>query len=125
MSPYLFVAIGGACGSCLRYLLTQVMTALLGKSFPFGTLTVNLLGALIIGMTAGAIQQGVLSGHPWRPLIMVGILGGLTTFSSFSLDTLLLLQQGEWLKGAANVVLNVLLCLVLAWIGLQTVVNRF
>ena len=125
MSPYLFVAVGGACGSCLRYLLTQVMTTLLGKNFPFGTLTVNLLGALIIGMTAGAIQQGVLGAHPWRPLIMVGILGGLTTFSSFSLDTLLLLQQGEWLKGVVNVILNVLLCLLLAWVGLQTVVNRF
>ncbi|MGL4753774.1 MAG: fluoride efflux transporter CrcB [Aeromonadaceae bacterium] len=125
MTAYLFVAAGGALGSCLRYFLTQLMMTLFGKSFPFGTLSVNLLGSLAIGITLGVLQQEVLTSHPWRPFIMVGILGGLTTFSSFSLDTLLLLQQGEWLKGVLNIVINVGCCLLLTWIGLQAVLNRF
>ncbi|MFC3913481.1 fluoride efflux transporter CrcB [Pseudaeromonas sharmana] len=125
MTTYLFVAAGGALGSCLRYFLTQLLTTLLGKGFPFGTLCVNLLGSLAIGLTLGALQQEALASHPWRPFIMVGLLGGLTTFSSFSLDTLLLLQQGEWLKGVLNMLLNVGCCLLLTWIGLQTALNRF
>lgn len=125
MTAYLFVAAGGALGSCLRYFLTQLMMTLFGKSFPFGTLSVNLLGSLAIGITLGVLQQEVLTSHPWRPFIMVGILGGLTTFSSLSLDTLLLLQQGEWLKGVLNIVINVGCCLLLTWIGLQAVLNRF
>lgn len=125
MNAYLFVACGGALGSCLRYLLTNLMTQLFGRNFPAGTLLVNLLGALAIGMTIGFIQQGVLAQHPWRPFIMVGVLGGLTTFSSFSLDTLLLMQQGDWAKAAVNVLINVGCCLVLTWIGLQWVTNRF
>jgi crcB protein len=125
MIPYLFVAVGGAVGACLRFGLTSLMATLFGRGFPYGTLSVNLIGALSIGLTLGFIQQGVIGEHPWRPFIMVGILGGLTTFSSFSLDTLLLMQQGEWVKAGLNVLLNVGCCLLLTWIGLQWVINRF
>lgn len=125
MTPYLFVAGGGAIGACMRYFLTELMTNLFGRAFPYGTLTVNLLGSLIMGLMIGAIQQGLIEALPWRPLIMVGMLGALTTFSSFSLDTLVLLQQGAWLKGGLNVLLNVSFCLLLTWLGMQWMVNRF
>jgi len=95
MIPYLFVAAGGAIGACLRFGLTSLMATLFGRGFPYGTLSVNLIGALSIGLTLGFIQQGVIGEHPWRPFIMVGILGGFTTFSSFSLDTLTLIERGD------------------------------
>lgn len=125
MMPYLFIAGGGALGACLRYFISELMAQLLGRHFPYGTLTVNLLGSLIMGLMIGLIQQGLLDAFPWRPLVMIGLLGALTTFSSFSLDTLVLLQHGAWLKATLNVVLNVLLCLGLTWLGMQWVLNRF
>ncbi|MCD8548783.1 MAG: fluoride efflux transporter CrcB [Aeromonadaceae bacterium] len=121
---YLFVAVGGALGACLRFSLTELMASLLGRAFPYGTLSVNLLGSLVMGLMIGAVQQGYIEAQPWRPLIMVGLLGALTTFSSFSLDTLVLLQQGAWLKGALNVLLNVTLCLGLTWLGMQWMIQR-
>lgn len=121
---YLFVACGGAIGACLRFSLTELMASLLGRAFPYGTLSVNLLGSLIMGLMIGAVQQGYIEAQPWRPLVMVGLLGALTTFSSFSLDTLVLLQQGAWLKGVLNVLLNVCLCLSLTWLGMQWMINR-
>jgi len=121
---YLFVAVGGALGACLRFSLTELMASLLGRAFPYGTLSVNLLGSLVMGLMIGAVQQGYIEAQPWRPLIMVGLLGALTTFSSFSLDTLVLLQQGAWLKAALNVLLNVTLCLALTWLGMQWMIQR-
>ncbi|MDX3775132.1 fluoride efflux transporter CrcB [Chromatiaceae bacterium AAb-1] len=119
MLTYLVIAVGGAVGSCLRYALTELMTNLLGKAFPFGTLLVNILGSFVLGLLYAMISSGAVAAFPWRPLIAVGLLGAFTTFSTFSLDTLLLLQQGEWLKAAANIVLNVLLCLTFAWFGMK------
>lgn len=114
-----FVALGGACGCCSRYLLSELCTALLGRAFPYGTFFVNVVGSLIIGAVIALIENGTLAAAPWRPLIVVGFLGGLTTFSSFSLDNMLLLQQGEFLKAGFNIVLNVILGLFSVWIGFQ------
>jgi CrcB protein len=119
MLTYLAVAIGGAVGACLRYGVNELVVNVLGKSFPFGTLLVNILGSFVLGWLYALFSSGVLAVSPWRALIAIGLIGAFTTFSTFSLDTVLLLEQGDWLKAIANVLLNVLLCLTLAWLGLK------
>lgn len=119
MKTLLFVALGGALGSTLRFSLTELIARWLGRSFPYGTLTVNLLGSLVMGVIVVLVQQQVLSAHTWWPLLMVGTLGALTTFSSFSLDTVLLLEQSEWLKAVSNVCLNVVCCIMFTYLGMQ------
>ncbi|MDR6982980.1 CrcB protein [Rheinheimera pacifica] len=119
MLTYLAVAIGGAVGACLRFGVNELAMNVLGKSFPFGTLLVNILGSFVLGWLYALFSSGVLAVSPWRALIAIGLIGAFTTFSTFSLDTVLLLEQGDWLKAIANVLLNVLLCLTLAWLGLK------
>ncbi|WP_319783076.1 fluoride efflux transporter CrcB [Oceanisphaera sp. IT1-181] len=119
MKTLLFIALGGALGAILRFGITDLMTRAVGRSFPYGTLTVNMLGSLIMGCVFVLVQQQVLSAHGWRPFMMVGLLGALTTFSSFSLDSLLLIEQGQWLKAMLNVCLNVVCCIMLTYCGMQ------
>ncbi|WP_440906331.1 fluoride efflux transporter CrcB [Catenovulum sp. SX2] len=122
---YVFIAIGGALGACLRYFLSQQALIWFGKEFPFGTLLVNVLGSLIIGFLYTLIAQGYVQLIPWRTFIGIGFLGALTTFSTFSMDTLLLLQQGAWIKASLNILLNVFVCLFAAWIGSKLVGIKF
>ena len=119
MKTLLFVAFGGAVGAALRFVITELMSRWLGRSFPFGTLTVNLTGSLLIGIFFILVQQQVLNVHTWRPFMMVGMLGALTTFSSFSLDTLLLFEYGQWFKAGLNVCLNVVCCMIFTFVGMQ------
>jgi CrcB protein len=116
---YLWVAIGGAIGSVARFWAGGVAVAALGEAFPWGTLFVNVLGSLIIGATAaltGPEGRLAVPGDA-RVFVMVGLCGGFTTFSSFSLQTLGLMQDGAWLRAGANVVASVLLCLIAVWAG--------
>ncbi len=119
MLPYLYVAAGGALGSVLRFWLAGALTARYGDHFPLGTLVVNVTGSFVLGLFAGlAIVEGRWWGSPAaRLFLMVGLCGGYTTFSSFSLQTLALLQAGEWFRGLANVAVSVLLCLFAVWLG--------
>ncbi|WMC10788.1 fluoride efflux transporter CrcB [Oceanimonas pelagia] len=119
MKTLLFIALGGAIGAVLRFVITDVMGRLLGRSFPFGILTVNLIGSLLMGIMFVLVQQQVISAHSWRPFMMVGMLGALTTFSSFSLDTVLLLEHGQWFKAGLNVCLNVVCCMMFTFLGMQ------
>ncbi|WP_206485778.1 fluoride efflux transporter CrcB [Thalassotalea sp. G2M2-11] len=118
---YAFVAIGGACGASLRFYFSQLILNYLGKGFPFATLAVNISGSLIMGTLYGLIEQGVIEVSVYRTLIGIGFLGAFTTFSTFSLDTLLLMQQGELFKALINVMLNVSLCVFAAGIGIYLV----
>jgi CrcB protein len=95
------------------------MARLLGETFPWGTLTVNILGCTFIGFfaTVTGPDGRVLVGVPVRQFVMPGICGGFTTFSTFSLETLSLARDGEWLKAGVNVVASVLFCLVGVWLG--------
>ena len=122
---YLYIALGGAVGACLRYFLSQQALIWFGKEFPFGTLLVNVLGSLIIGFLYTLIAQGYVQLIPWRTFIGIGFLGALTTFSTFSMDTLLLLQQGAWIKASLNILLNVFVCLFAAWVGSKLVGFKF
>jgi CrcB protein len=116
---YCAIAIGGAVGACLRFGLSEVMLHLFGRAFPFGTLLVNILGSFAIGLLYGLILTEQITPNPWRIFIGIGILGAFTTFSTFSMDTVLLLQQGAFIKAALNVLANVVLCLTLTWVGMK------
>ncbi|GKW51045.1 putative fluoride ion transporter CrcB [Pseudoalteromonas sp. NCCP-2140] len=121
---YMMIAMGGASGACLRYFLSETMLKLLGRGFPFGTLTVNILGSLLMGILYGLIEKEIIAVSPAKTLIGIGFLGALTTFSTFSMDSLLLLQQGHFFKMALNITLNVVVCIFMAWLGLQLVMQK-
>jgi CrcB protein len=116
---YLAVAAGGALGSVARFWLVGVMTALTGPRFPWGTLLINVLGSLVIGMVAGVTLTPARMGiHPdLRIFLMVGICGGFTTFSSFSLQTLELIQTGDVVPALGYIAGSVILCLAFVWGG--------
>ncbi|ALP42540.1 camphor resistance protein CrcB [Aeromonas schubertii] len=118
------VAAGGAVGACLRFGIGELMALLLGRHFPYGTLTVNVIGSFIMGLAYALLQHGHVLEHPMKPLLMVGLLGALTTFSSFALDTMVLMQHGDWFKAGLNVLLNVLLCLLMVYLAMQLVPAR-
>lgn len=116
---YLLVAIGGALGSMMRYGLSGVVTQMTGGTFPYGTMFVNVTGALMIGVIASlaAPESIFFLPAPARLFLMTGICGGYTTFSTFSLETFNLLREGEFLPAMANMLLSVVLCVVSVWIG--------
>ena len=115
----LWVAVGSALGGVLRYWCSGLIAHGFGETFPWGTLFVNVAGSLVIGLVAAVTGPDgrLLVGGTARQFVMLGVLGGFTTFSSFSLQTLTLLQGGEWSRAVGNVVLSVLLCLGGAWLG--------
>lgn len=119
LALYCFIAAGGATGACLRYFVTTSVDSLFGKHMPFGTLTVNVVGSFALELLYGFIERHDLSDSPYRALIGVGLLGAFTTFSTFSVETLTLLENGLWLKAAANVFLNVGACLIAGWLAIQ------
>lgn len=121
MNHLLFVAIGGALGASMRYGVTVMMVSLLGKGFPYATLLVNVIGSFVMGILFSLIEHDMMTDLPWRSLFGIGLLGAFTTFSTFSLDTLLLLQDGDWLKAILNILLNVVVCIFAAWLGMQMV----
>ncbi len=118
MNTYIALALGGTLGAILRFQISNGVYTLLGRDFPYGTLSVNLIGSLLIGMLFVYFQVRADLSEFWRLLLMVGLLGSLTTFSTFSLDSLQLLQQGLWLKAGLNVLLNVVLCLLATAVGM-------
>lgn len=117
--PYVWVALGGALGSVARYGCSGVVSRLTDGAFPFGTMVVNVTGAILIGFLAAlSVTEGRLLVPPSvRLFTMTGICGGYTTFSTFSLETFNLLRDGEWLRAGANVLLSVMFCLLAVMIG--------
>jgi fluoride exporter len=128
LTTSLWIALGSALGGVLRYWCSGLIARWFGETFPWGTLIVNVAGSLLIGLiaTLSAPDGRLLIGSVTRQFIMFGVLGGFTTFSSFSLQTLALAQNGEWLRAAMNVVGSVLLCLIGVWFGhaLAVAINR-
>ncbi len=118
MQHLILVFVGGAVGSVFRYAVSIGMSRWLGTAFPYGTLTVNVAGSLCMGFLYVLIVERASLSAEWRSLLLIGLLGGFTTFSSFSMETLLLIQDAAWLKAAVNTLLNVILCLFAAWVGL-------
>jgi fluoride exporter len=116
---YLWICLGSALGGGCRYWVSGVVARRFGESFPTGTVIVNVTGCFLIGLLAALAQPGgrFLMPPAARQFLMLGVLGGYTTFSSFSLQTLSLMQEGEWLYAGGNVLLSVVLCLVAVWLG--------
>lgn len=121
MNTWLLVALGGAAGSVARYGFSLGATRWLGATFPFGTLGVNALGSFLAGLLYVVITQRLAAQEEWRSLLLIGVLGGFTTFSAFSLETIRLLESGRASSAMANIALNLGLglgaCIVGLWLG--------
>ena len=114
----LYVALGGAIGSVSRYLTgIWVQTASQSIDFPYGTLTVNLIGCFVIGFLSQLVESRGLFTPEMRSLVFIGVLGGFTTFSSFGNDSINLLRDGKTFNALANVGANVIFGLMLVWLG--------
>jgi fluoride exporter len=120
MERLLLVAAGGAIGSGLRYLVATWAVGWLGVSFPWGTLLVNLTGSFLIGVVQALAVDGLALGEDTRLFLATGILGGFTTYSAFSYETVALMHRGAWTTAWLNVVLTTSCCLVLCYAGLLT-----
>lgn len=114
---YLVIALGGALGAVSRAFLSGYFTKLLGTSFPFATLAINFMGSFLMGVCAVIILDYLKMTGYWRELIMVGFLGALTTFSTFSLEGLNLLHAGQWLAAAIYFLVSVIGCVFACFIG--------
>ena len=121
MITYLWIAIGGALGSVGRYWLSGLVANRFGETFPWGTLVINVTGSFVIGVIGALTSPEGRMDSPSRAFatqfLMIGVCGGYTTFSSFSWQTLRLLQDREWLYAGGNVILSVTLCMIAVWLG--------
>jgi CrcB protein len=115
----IWIALGGAIGSVLRFWLAEAAALAFGNEFPWGTVIANITGCFVIGFVATLTgpEGRVFAGTAARQFIMIGICGGYTTFSSFSLQTLTMLQAGDGAKAAVNVGASIVLCLLAVWVG--------
>ena len=118
MTRVLSIAAGGACGALLRYWVSTGVHALIGRDFPYGTLVVNVLGSLLIGAGYVLLFERLAVSDALRAALLIGLLGAFTTFSTFSIETLTLVEAGERWKAVTNTVLSVVFCLLACWVGL-------
>jgi fluoride exporter len=118
---YLWVMLGGAAGSAARFTVGRIAVALLGPNWPWGTLAVNLIGGLAMGLFAGWLARAGTGGEPWRLLIGVGVLGGFTTFSAFTLELVNMIERGQWAIGLGYSLVSVVGAAVALVAGLMTV----
>lgn len=120
MHPYLWIAVGSALGGMARYWFTGMASRAFGETFPWGTLLINILGSLVIGFFVALTspERGRYAVDPnIRAFVTVGICGGFTTFSAFSLQSMVLMQEGEWLQAGGYILGSVALCLLFVWLG--------
>ncbi|NTS63611.1 fluoride efflux transporter CrcB [Sphingomonas sp. HHU CXW] len=120
MNALFLVMAGGALGSAGRYLTGRSMLSLLGPDWPWGTMTVNLLGGLLMGLLTGVLAR-VAAPEGWRLFVAVGVLGGFTTFSSFSLDTVSMIERGALLPAFGYVAVSVIGSIAALFAGLSIV----
>lgn len=119
MFNLLLVMLGGAIGSGARYLAGRVALGAFGPGYPWGTLAVNLIGGLLMGVLAGSVSRIGESGETWRLLLGVGLLGGFTTFSAFSLDAMTMLERGDWGPALGYILASAIGSVVALALGLQ------
>ncbi len=118
MSQVLSIAAGGAAGALMRYWVSNGVYALAGRGFPYGTLAVNVLGSLVMGLAVHTLSGENVGKPEMRGALLIGFLGAFTTFSTFSIETLNLIEQAEYLKAVLNMLLSVSACVAACWVGL-------
>ena len=121
MSLYniLVIGIGGFFGAISRFVISKQMALLLGDAFPYGTLLVNALGSFMLGFLSRYLLAHFIVSELVRVSLLVGFLGAFTTFSTFSYESIILMQEGDFLKAGINILSNVVLCLTLCFVGFQ------
>lgn len=117
MTQTLAIAAGGAIGALLRFWASNGVYALLGRGFPYGTLVVNVLGSLAMGYLYIVMIERAALAPEWRAFALVGLLGAFTTFSTFSIETLTLIEQASYAKALTNMVVSVFACVGAAFVG--------
>ena len=118
MLQILAIAGGGALGSLARFWVSTGIYQLFGRSFPWGTLVVNVSGSFVMGFLFVLFLERLAAAPEWRAAVLVGFLGAYTTFSTFSIETLSLMEEGFLLKALLNVAASVLVCLLACWVGI-------
>lgn len=118
MKQLVAIAAGGALGAVMRYGVSTAVYALAGRGFPYGTLVVNVGGSAVMGLLFVLLVERMDVDAVWRAALLVGLLGSFTTFSTFSMETLALIEQGKGAEALVNVIASVVLCLTAAWVGL-------
>lgn len=119
MERVLLITVGGAIGTLLRYLTSLMAVRWLGSDFPYGTLIVNLIGAFLIGLVQQLGTEALVVPDDLRLFLTTGIMGGLTTYSTFSYETVRLMELGAWPQAWINIVVTTALCLGLCFLGLS------
>jgi len=117
LKALVFIAIGGAVGAVMRYATSLGVYSVMGRSFPYGTLFVNVAGSLTMGVLSILMLERYDVEPEWRAAILVGLLGSYTTFSTFSIETLNLLEQGDMLRASINILFSIVICLAAVWLG--------
>jgi len=118
MNQLIVIAIGGAFGAVMRFLVSTGLYQWIGRGFPYGTLLVNVIGSFLIGLLSETlVLQRVTIALDYRAAILVGFIGAFTTFSTFSLETFYLIEQGQFSKAVLNILISVSSCLIAVWVG--------
>jgi CrcB protein len=121
MNQLLAIAAGGALGAVFRYGVSNGIYQWLGRDFPWGTLAVNMLGSLLMGGLYVLLVERLAATAELRAFLLIGVLGAFTTFSTFSIETLLLIENGQLLRAVMNMLASVLVCIVAAWVGIVVI----
>ena len=121
MNQLLLIFIGGGLGSLIRFSLSEFIQENINKTFPFGTLGVNILASIVLGIFVGMVESKSLTNSNYKALIAIGFCGGFSTFSTFSNDTLQLIQNSRMLEALTNILLNVILCILATFGGITLV----
>lgn len=119
MAQLLAIAAGGSVGAVMRFIVSTGIYSWLGRGFPYGTLVVNVIGSLLMGLLYELFLQRLSVSPEVRAVLLVGFLGAFTTFSTFSIETINLIEQGYVIKAIVNILASVILCVLAAWAGLQ------
>jgi len=119
LSQLIAIAAGGAAGALLRYWVSTGVYVLLGRNFPHGTLAVNVLGSLLMGLLYVLFMERLVASPEMRAGLLIGLLGAFTTFSTFSIETLNLIEQADLLKAGLNILLSVGACILATWLGVS------